>query len=99
MKFAVVGCQYSDMKLRKSQLISEDFLDRLDFKLDIGNKYDKNAVACLYDGTRFGFVEKEKNVEFWKLLESKDDFEIEILEYKVYCKPENVVQWILMEIV
>lgn len=67
VRMEVVGLQYHNYALVARRLGIGDFLE---FEREQGNKYDSKAIIVKYNGIKIGYMPKEANESFARMLDA-----------------------------
>jgi hypothetical protein len=73
----IVGMQHRNLSATFSNNL---YADRIKLVPEPHNKHDRYAVMCIFDGTHFGYIEKEKSALIAQLIKHSTSYKIEIVK-------------------
>ncbi len=73
----IVGIQHRNLSATFSNNL---YADRIKLVPEPNNKHDRYAVMCIFDGTHFGYIEKEKSALIGQIIKNCPSYKIEIIK-------------------
>lgn len=95
----IVGLQHRGVS---TAFVDNLYASRIKLIPEPTNKHDKNAVMCIFDGTHFGYIEKEKSPLVSQIISTNTSYAIEIskkdeFEIKIILTFENITKELVFE--